>query len=196
MAFDFKVSSSARATFNKYRNQWRSLKNELNDIEAIANLAWADFYPEFLREINAKNIKDPFGEKEDKTPGKHGDIFSDESIKLIYREVAKKSHPDKAGKKNVEVFKEISKAKKEGSLNKFLDEAKKIDKNKFDVSYILIDKLKEEIDETKDKIDRIIGSFYFEWYYAPPPSREKIMEKVINYYEKKENQTERRNYNE
>ena len=186
MAPDIKVSSVV-TTFNRYRGQWRSAKKELDEIESVANLAWADFYPEFLTQIKAKNLRNPFEEEVEKPSGKH-DVFGDEAIKLIYREVAKKSHPDKVGEKNIEVFQAVSKAKKEGNLNKFLEEAKKIDKNKIDISYALIDKLKEEIDEIKNKIDRILGSFYFEWYYATAPNRKKIMDEVIDYYEKKETQ--------
>jgi hypothetical protein len=182
---DFKEHPYIRATFNKYRSEWRALKKELKDLEALSNMAWNEFYPEFQKALKSKNIKDPFLNDQEISPKKNVSVFSEESIKMIYREVAKKSHPDKNGSSKIESFQKISKAKKDGDLNIFLDEVKKIDGKKIEISYSLIDKLEEEISAIHKKIDQLNGSFYLNWYYSPSSNRSKIMNKIINYYEKK-----------
>tara|TARA_B100000085_G_scaffold285631_1_gene322607 strand:- start:8256 stop:8813 length:558 start_codon:yes stop_codon:yes gene_type:complete len=182
---DFKEHPSVRVLFNKYRNKWRALKEELKDVEHLSDLAWSEFYPEFQKALKAKNIKDPFLEQENVPEKKNTSVFSEECIKMIYREVAKKSHPDKNGSSKVESFQKISKAKKDGDLNIFLDEAKKIEKKKIEVSYSLIDKLEEEISDMEKKIEQLRGTFFLNWYYAPKVNRSKIMNQIINYYEKK-----------
>ena len=173
------------AAFYRARSEWRSLKKELKELEVIFDVAWQQFYKSFLEKINNLNIENPFLEKVEEKENKDNGIFEEDALKNLYRCVVKETHPDKAGQESIEVFRNISKAKKNGDFNEFLEEAKKVSKSKIDVSYVMLDKINEEIDCLKNKINQISKSFCMEWYYAPNSKKPKIMGEIINYYDKK-----------
>lgn len=181
---DLDTAPELKSIYNKYRFQWRELKKELEELEDISAIAWAQFYSEFLIQIKKQNIENPFLEQsiEEKKSSK---IFEQEELKELYREAAKKTHPDKNGADKIDVFKKISKAKKDGELNQFLEEVKKINQNEVKVSYSLVDELKKEINFVKNKIKNILNSCFMEWYYAENSKKQTIMKRIIKHYDKK-----------
>ncbi len=179
------IGGKASSSFYRARSEWRSLKKELAELEFIFNTAWQLFYESFLLKIEGSDIENPFLEKVEKKECKDNKIFEEEDLKSLYRCLVKETHPDKVGQDSIEIFRNVSKAKKNGDFNEFLEQAKKIKKNKIDVSYVMLDKINEEIDSLREKINQISKSFCMEWYYSPNSKKPKIMGEIINYYDKK-----------
>ena len=172
--------------FNKARSEWRSLKKEVVELETIFNNAWCEFYESFLSEIKNSDKKNPFLEPEKKKESSNNKVFEEECLKDLYRDVAKQTHPDKNGGESIEIFKNISSAKKRGQINEFLEETKKVKKNRLEVSYRMLDKIYEEINYLKNKINQLSNSFCMEWYYAKNSKKKEIMKQIIKYYDEKE----------
>ena len=93
----------------------------------------------------------------------------------------KATHPDKANKKQnkIEIFQNISKAKKEGELNKFFDEFKKVSSEEIIISTSYISKLEEEIKLTSKKIDDIIKSDHYIWFYSSEKQKKIYIKNII-----------------
>ena len=166
--------------FNKLRAKWRRIKEEFDSIKNISDLAWSEFYPAFLIEIKEKDIEDPFNKNCSTEELKDNSIFEEEEVKQKYRDAARLTHPDKSNGK-IESFKNISKAKKEGSLNDFYDELKKIKASKGDISFMEVDKISNEIKLLESKIQEINNSPYIKWFYGTHLERNKIMKSIITF---------------
>lgn len=182
------INNFLKTEFNRLRHKWRRLKKELESIENICNLAWSEFYPTLARELHEKGIKDPFVTESAKKNNENNSIFESDELKKKYREAARLTHPDKNKTYNVDVFKNISKAKKEGSLNKFYDELKKTNISKGEITHLEIDNISKEISSLEKKISEMHRSVYIKWFYETEVNRKKIIEitiKKINNDQKK-----------
>lgn len=166
--------------FNKLRAEWRNVNNELIEIKDIAENAWLEFYSKFLQLTKKMDIEDPFLKKEIIKEKKDNSIFEEDLLKQKYREAAKLTHPDKTKGFKIDSFKKISKAKKEGSLNQFYDELRKVKIKNDDLSYAQLDQIEKEIKEIKNEIFNISNSIFFKWYYSNEENRKKIMNLLIS----------------
>ena len=165
--------------FNRLRNKWRELKKELDSIENISDLAWSQFYPVLTRKLDSAGLKNPFLEETSKKNNKSDSIFESNELKKKYREAARLTHPDKSKKYDPDIFKNISKAKKEGSLNKFYDELKKTKISKGEITHLEIDNISKEISSLESKISEMHKSLHIQWFYETEVNRKKIIELTI-----------------
>ncbi len=158
------MNNFIKKQFNQLRSEWRDLTKEKREAEALLDIAWSFFYPEFLLEIKGKNIKNPFLEAKEVAP-KKSSFFENEELKVKYRKAATLTHPDKTDGK-IDSFKEISKARKEGCLNKFYDQLRSEKINIGELSFLEIEKMESEILQLKKDIEFITKSIYMEWFFA------------------------------
>jgi len=171
---------AAKKEFNKLRANWKDTKKELEEVTLIAEKAWGEFYPKFLKLTRELNIKNPFFDSDSsRNKKKDNSIFEEDSLRQKYRQAALLTHPDKIKEIEADSFKKISKAKKEGNLNEFYDEIKKVKIENKSFSYLEIDKIEKEINDSKEKIKNISNSFFFKWYYENKSGRKKIMNLLI-----------------
>ena len=177
--------------FNKLRHKWRELNQELDLIKNICNLAWSQFYPALAKELDSKGVKNPFLEEVSKKSTKDDSVFESNELKKKYREAARLTHPDKNKKYDPDVFKNISKAKKEGSLNKFYDELKKTKISKGEITHLEVDNILKEISSLENKISEMHSSVHVEWFYETEVNKKKIIELTI----KKINNDQKKNKN-
>jgi len=174
------INSISKKYFYKLRSEWRELNEEKRQLESLLEMAWQSFYPTFLRKIESKNIDDPFSKEIKKEDEKNNSFFNEDEIKSKYRDAAKLTHPDRKGVNNLDSFKNISKAKKEGSLNKFYDEVRSSKIDLGEISFIEIDKLEKEIKDLKKELNQMNDCFYLKWFYSGPERREEILNSIIN----------------
>lgn len=167
--------------FNSLRFKWRELQKELKELEEISVIAFNDFYSVLTQEINKQNLPNPFLLDPPAKEKKNNGIFDEEGIKEMYRYSVKATHPDKAQEKEnkIEIFQNISKAKKEGELNKFFDEFKKISNEEITISTSYISKLEEEIKLTSKKLDNIIKSDHYIWFYSSEKQKKIYIKNII-----------------
>jgi len=175
MDFDLGVKKE----FNKLRAEWRYINNELFQVKEIAENAWKEFYPKFLESISGLDVEDPFFKQENSKKKKDNSIFEEDCLKEKYREAARLTHPDKNKESVIDSFKNISKAKKEGNLNQFYDEIKKINIKNVNLSYKELDQIEKEIKEIKNQILNISNSIFFKWYYSDQKNRDIIINLLI-----------------
>ena len=167
--------------FNKLRFEWRSLNKEFKSIKKIQELALPLFTEEISKHIDLNKLKD----KEPERKKESKNIFEEPELKIIFRELAKETHPDK-GQGKEENFSKISKAKRDNKLNIFLEEARKLNKNNIEITYDVLEKIEKEIIIIKKDIHEITNSFYWVWYFETAEKREEIIKTFI-----KNNETEK-----
>ena len=166
--------------FSKLRYKWRELKKEYLELGQTDKAAWRDFYEASIEYIEAHKLENPFGQQEEKQESGNREIFEEDETKVVYRQAAMKTHPDKSGEEHIEVFKDIADAKKKGNLNKMLDGARKVNIKLEEISIKQIEVLEGEVHELKEKINKIITSVHWVWYHANNVQRQVILKQVLN----------------
>ena len=174
------MNNFSQKYFNKLRVEWRTLLKEKKEAEDILDLAWSEFYPCFLEKLNSEKLDNPFDNLDVKKNQDESSFFQDEDMKTKYRNAAKLTHPDRSNSGSLESFKNISKAKKEGNLNKFYDELRSSNINKGDISFKEIEKMEDEISKLKKEIEDILDSVYLKWFYSNEGGRSIIINSIIN----------------
>ena len=166
-----------KTEYNKLRYKWRELSKELLELKPIEQMAMAKFHETLMSRVREFGLKDPFLENQKKdTEDKK--IFEEEETKKIYRQVAVRSHPDK-NKNDDDIFKDLVDSKKNNSLNKLLDNAKKVRLKIDNISIEQIEKIEEEINELEKSISEIINSTHWRWYHEDNRSRDLIINNLI-----------------
>lgn len=201
----------AKKFYRKVRRGWKECLSEYNEVLRIESEALKKFNKELIRTLVDKGIPipDPKQEKKKKNEKEYKEKFESDEIKKIFREAAKKSHPDSGStSNNMELFKDLIQAKKDNELNKFLDIAKKIDNNKKDkpkenvksktskiddvkeetITFNSIEKLEKEVQDLESKIIKIKNSVHWVWYYANPKLKTKIIANAVNFINNEQKQ--------
>ena len=167
--------------FNRLRAAWREMKQEYNYISEFYKQAKNELNLIIIEEAKKLNLHDVFSEEPQEKKIEKQEAFEDESIKSVYRETAKASHPDVAGLESIKEFKVLAKAKKEQHLNRMLDVAAKFKVKNKNITYEQIDLIKKEIVEIKKKIDEIHSSIYWRWHIASRIEKNTILKNIINH---------------
>ena len=168
-----------RKEFNKLRCKWRSLTEEHQSLKVIEKEAWGLFYDACMEHIKKHNLKDPFEQKPGEDEARSKEAFDEDETKDIYRKAALKSHPDKNPEACIDLFHEISLAKKDKKLNELFDGARKLDIKPDDITISQIDALKREVEDLETKIDEIIFSAHWIWHHANNKQKPKIIKTIL-----------------
>lgn len=200
----------AKNFYTKARRGWKESLSEYNEVLKIDLKALKEFNKELIRNLidNGIDVPNPQQEKKKKNKKEYKEKFESDTIKKIFREAAKQSHPDSGSlSNNMELFKDLIQAKKDNELNKFLDIAKKIDNNTKEklktnikpekeigtktnkvndteenvITFNNIEQLEKEVEELQSKIFKIKNSVHWVWYYADPKLKTKIIANAVNF---------------
>lgn len=171
-----------RKEYNRLRYQWKSLNQEYEDTQKVANkinIKFVDYVYIFTKENNIKNPFDEInGDKEDKSRD-NSTLSSSSSVRTLYRDIMKQTHPDKK-ENNEQLYIDATKAKKENNLHKLLDVGKKLKLNLSDISREQLNVLESNIKEIKDSIREIKKSYPWVWFHGSQRVKHEVMYDFLN----------------
>ena len=124
-------------------------------------------------------MENPFEQKSGEDEAGNKEVFEEDETKDVYRKAALKSHPDRNPEACIDLFHEISLAKKDGKLNELFDGARKLDIKPEDITIKQIDALKAEVEDLEEKIDKIIFSAHWIWHHANNKQKPKIIKTIL-----------------
>lgn len=166
---------------HKLKAQSSEVQDELSDVESIFDRATPLFCEAVHSFCSNSSRQNPLEDlKDESTEDK--DVITD-GIKSIFRKIAVKTHPDKVDdvESSIDQYRDVTTAKKDQDVNKIISIAKdlKIDMN--DISYSDIKIIENSIKKTQLKIEKIMNSYPWVWFYSNENKRVDIItEFVIN----------------
>lgn len=172
---------------NKYyslRRQWKEHKQEYKDINTLYEGIEKQFIINIIKFCQDQNLANPFSESLSETQNVRGDVSSS-SFKSLYRKIAVRTHPDKNENKHNarDIYESATAAKKEGNLQELLDAGKKVDikLNIDELSLSELDLLESNINDIKNKINKIKNSYPWVWFHSNPSKRNMIFYDFIEF---------------
>lgn len=180
---------NAKAAEEILKNKLKKLKHhitylnmESEDTIKVFKHAQHIFIETMLEYCSRKKIQAPF---ESYTPKKKANSKNKKRAKELYREIAKKTHPDKTQDLTEEeidfranLYKEATEGKLSGDFNKILKVALDLDIDIQDVNPELLDAIEQEISKMQKKISKMKNDIMYKWYYASPEDQQKIFDKL------------------
>ena len=169
----------AKREYYRARNEWKTLNEEKDSIGKIEKMAWSEFYAAVMGYVDDNNLISPFTKKKAEDENDSKMSFDDEVVKSAYRQAALRSHPDKESG-NEELFQELSQAKQEGNLNKFIDCAKQLDVSIEDISISHVEALEQEVEEMRKNVLDMTSSPHWVWFHSSKNKKQLIIERICN----------------
>ncbi len=157
--------------------------------EEITKEAMIEFHAEFMKLIShlskyqkeliykfinqsVSNIPGP-GKNKIKSQNKE----TPESVKKVFKEIAKKTHPDLVGEENSELFKKAQNAVDNASYSEILHIAKQLEIPPPEPTQNDVDLLEKEVTNINKDIKKIKETYAWTWYHAS--NRDSVMERYI-----------------
>lgn len=161
----------------RLKSKCYDLEKELEHVESIYN----DSLPLFIQEVNSycdlNKIKNPLTDIIDDTDQKNKKKTLSNDFRFVYREIAKKTHPDinPENENSLQLYRNAVKAKNNNDINKIICIAKdlNIDINSF--KYSDISKIERSLEETEAKIKEITSSYPYVWFFADSKKRPDVI---------------------
>lgn len=165
------------------------LRKDREYCEAITKEAMGEFHSEFMRlishlseyqkELIYKFINESLGKPQDnkKDTIKSQQKEVPESIKKVFKEIAKKTHPDIVGEENSELFKKAQSAVDDGSYSEILDIAKELEIPPPKPTVEDVNILEKEAARVSKQIKKIKETYAWTWYHAN--DKDSVMERYI-----------------
>lgn len=169
----------AKREYYRARNEWKILNEEKESIGKIEKMAWQEFYAAVMGYIEENDLISPFTKKKPDDDDGNQMSFDDDVVKSAYRQAAIKSHPDKESG-NEELFQELSQAKQEGNLNKFIDCAKQLDVSIEDISISHVEALEKEVSKMRKEVLEMTTSPHWVWYHSSKAKKTLIIERICD----------------
>jgi hypothetical protein len=165
---------------NKYyqlRREWKEHKQEYNNINKLYETIEKQFVINVIKFCQDNNLANPFSESSPETQNVGGDVNSS-SFKSLYRKIAVSTHPDKNKNKEDarDIYESATFAKKQGNLQELLDAGKKAN-IKLNIDEISLEELKlleSNINDLKQKTNKIKNSYPWVWFHSNPSKRNMI----------------------
>lgn len=166
--------------FKKLKHKTLYLNIELEDVSNNFKNAQKVFIQTMIEYCKRKNIKPPFEKYSPKNETKELD---DETVKELYREIVKKTHPDKTQTLDSDTASDLNdlylranEGKTEGDPKKILNVALDMDIDIDDLNLDIIKMMQEGIKETNAKIKKMKEDIMYKWFYADTDQQQKIFE--------------------
>lgn len=176
------MSEYKRKKYYSLRREWKESKEEYNNINVLYESIKNEFIINVIKFCQDHNLANPFSESSTETQNVRGDV-STSSFKSLFRKIAVQTHPDKNKNKDNarDIYEKATIAKKEGNLQELLDVGKKVN-IKLTVDEISLKELKlleSNINELKEKINKIKNSYPWVWFHSNPSKRNMIFYNFI-----------------
>lgn len=166
--------------FKKLKHKTLYLNIELEDVSKNFKNAQKVFIQTMIEYCKRKKIKPPF---EKYSPKNETKDLDDETVKELYREIVKKTHPDKTQTLDSDMASELNdlylranEGKTTGDSKKILNVALDMDIDIDSLNLDIIEMMKEGIKETNAKIKRMKQDIMYKWFYADTDQQQKIFE--------------------
>jgi hypothetical protein len=176
------MSEYKRKKYYSLRREWKESKEEYNSINELYENIKNQFIINIIKFCEDNNLANPFQESSAETQDVRGDVSSS-SFKSLYRKIAVQTHPDKNRNKQDarDIYESATTAKKSGNLQELLDAGKKVNiKLKVDeISLKELKLLESNINELKEKINKIKNSYPWVWFHSNPSKRNMIFYNFI-----------------
>ena len=104
-----------------------------------------------------------------------------EEIKLLYREIAKMTHPDKQHEDQeamIEIFREATTAKDEQRLEELINISFGLDIDISEISIDLFTQIERDLDEKEKRIVKMRSDASIVWYQASKEEQNKLVKKI------------------
>ena len=172
--------SLALKKFKKLKHQISYLNMEHDDTKELFKHAQKLFVKTMLEYCSRKEIEPPL---ESYTPKKECNKKAIEQIKDLYREIAKKTHPDKIKdlpdsevEVLVDLYNKATQGKISGDFNEVLGVALNLDIQIQDISPEMLESISEGVKDMEKKIRKMKNDTMYKWFYASPKQQQKIFE--------------------
>ena len=176
------MSGYYKSKYYSLRRQWKEKKKEHDDLHILYEGIAKQFIINIKEFCINNNLDDPFDNNACETQNVRGDVSSS-SFKSLYRKIAVQTHPDKNRNKQDarDIYESATTAKKSGNLQELLDAGKKVNiKLKVDeISLKELKLLESNINELKEKINKIKNSYPWVWFHSNESKRNLILKDFI-----------------
>lgn len=101
----------------------------------------------------------------------------------VFRNIVRKSHPDKVGEGDVDSYVEATEAKKSKDASKLISVSKDLGVDLNELSFSDIREIESSIKKTNKKIDKIRSSYPWVWYFATDIQKKNIVSRFVETYD-------------
>jgi len=101
----------------------------------------------------------------------------------VFRNIVRKSHPDKVGEGDIDSYVEATEAKKSKDASKLISVSKDLKVDLKELTFSDIREIETSIKKTKEKIDKIRSSYPWVWYFATDSQKNNIVCRFIDSYD-------------
>jgi len=123
----------------------------------------------------------PLKQVDTEKPEKKDNSELPEEMKLLYREIAKMTHPDKQHENQdamIEIFREATAAKDEQKLEELINISFGLDIDISEISIDLFDQIEKDLDEKEKRIVKMRSDSAIVWYQANKDTQEELVKKI------------------
>ena len=152
------------------RREWKEYKQEYNNIKIQFDEIGKQFTINVIKFCADNDLGDPFTETEVESQNVGRINSTSSSFKKIFRNIVTSTHPDKA---------------EQTENSKQIYTAATIKVNVSELTTAELNLLQSNIDELKDKIQKIKNSYAWVWFYSNPSKRNRIFYDFIESVNKK-----------
>ncbi len=154
-------------------------ENYVKDLKAKATTQFHGAITSYCQDN--PEAKNPLSLVDIKPPEKKDNPELPEEMKLLYREIAKLTHPDKQHEDPeamVEIFREATMAKDEQKLEELINISFGLDIDISEISIDLFDQIERDLDEKEKRIVKMRGDAAIVWYQSNKEQQDKLIKKI------------------
>ena len=175
-------NSEKNKVIRRLKHRTEYLVEEEKYVKELKAKATAQFHAaimEYCKE-NQEAIS-PLREVEIEKPQKKDNAELPEEMKLLYREIAKMTHPDKQHEDQeamIEIFREATMAKDEQKLEELINISFGLDIDISEISIDLFDQIEADLNEKEKRIVKMRGDAAIVWYQANKEEQDKLIKRI------------------
>tara|TARA_B110000495_G_C23042996_1_gene627267 strand:+ start:420 stop:1100 length:681 start_codon:yes stop_codon:yes gene_type:complete len=175
-------SSEKSKVIRRLKHRTEYLVEEEKYVKELKSKATAQFHAaiiEYCKE-NAEAVS-PLKQVETKKPEKKDNPELPEEMKLLYREIAKITHPDKRHEDQdamIEIFREATAAKDEQKLEELINISFGLDIDISEISIELFDQIEKDLNEKENRIVNMRSDSAIVWYQANKERQDKLIKRI------------------
>jgi hypothetical protein len=182
-ASELEAQSILSQRFTKLKHKTLYVNMEYEEIAPLFKEAQSSFISQMFKFCDQQRLTPPF--KPSAVPEPSTPPSESAQTKDLYREIARKTHPDRtSGLSPSEIeargclYQEACEGKKNGDFQAILKVALELNIQPKHLTSWDLDEMEKSIDSLSVKIDIIKNDLMWQWYYCNPQDQEKIFKKL------------------